>query len=237
DEEFLRIGRQTNRVHEVVNRLLELGRVDEAVQEIQSVRDWDLLKLADLFLQHRQDKAILPVIHERSQQTQRVSVPEWLKNYYLARDNANAALAATEVIFRMQLRLQDYQQMRELATQLGTWETKRQETLTFLQTTKRLATLVEIALDEGDLERALELLKGAPSSDQGQGWMYNYGLGSRLALQVAEQAEETQPSASLDLYQQHVEQLIAARGRGNYQAACSYLTKIRALYERRDEME
>jgi uncharacterized Zn finger protein len=110
--------------------------------------------------------------------------------------------------------------------------------LTFLQTTKHIATLVEIALDEGELERALELLRGAPSSDQGQSqsWMYNYGLGSRLALKAAEPAEETQPHASLDLYQQHVEQLIAARGRGSYQAACSYLTKIRALYERRGEV-
>jgi len=30
---------------------------------------------------------------------------------------------------------------------------------------------------------------------------YCCGLGSRLALKAAEQAEETQPSASLDLYQ------------------------------------
>ena len=81
------------------------------------------------------------------------------------------------------------------------------------------------------------LLKGAPSSDQG--WIYNYDLGSRLALKAAEQAEEIQPHASIDLYQQHVERLIAARGRGrgNYQAACSYLTKIRALYERLGEVE
>ena len=237
DEEFLSLGRQTNRVHEVVNRLLELGRVDEAVQEVQSVRDRDLLKLANLFLQHGQDRAILPVIHERSRQTQGISVPEWLKDYYLARNDTNAALAAIEVMFRIQFRLQDYQHMRELATQLGIWETKRQELLAFLQTTKHIATLVEIALDEGDVERALKLLKGAPSSDQG--WMYNYDLASRLALKAAEQAEETQPHASLDLYQQHVEQLIAAqgRGRGNYQAACSYLTKIRALYERLGEVE
>jgi hypothetical protein len=56
------------------------------------------------------------------------------------------------------------------------------------------------------------LLKGVPSSDQG--WIYNYDLGSRLALKASEQAEETQPHASLDLYQQHVERLIAAREDG-----------------------
>src|SRR5229473_412353 len=38
-------------------------------------------------------------------------------------------------------------------------------------------------------------------------------------------------------YQQHVERLIAGRGRSNYQVACSYLAKIRSLYEKLDETE
>jgi uncharacterized Zn finger protein len=37
--------------------------------------------------------------------------------------------------------------------------------------------------------------------------------------------------------QQHVERLIAGRGRSNYQVACSYLVKIRSLYEKLDETE
>src|SRR5207248_800535 len=57
DETFLRIGRETHRVYEVVNRLLERGRVDEAVKDAEQVRDWDLLKLADLFIQYGQDAA------------------------------------------------------------------------------------------------------------------------------------------------------------------------------------
>src|SRR5713226_600007 len=36
-------------------------------------------------------------------------------------------------------------------------------------------------------------------------------------------------------YQQHIERLIARRGRANYQVACSYLVKIRSLYEKLDE--
>jgi uncharacterized Zn finger protein len=35
--------------------------------------------------------------------------------------------------------------------------------------------------------------------------------------------------------QQHVERLIAGRGRANYQVACSYLVKVRSLYEKLDE--
>ena len=56
-----------------------------------------------------------------------------------------------------------------------------------------------------------------------------------VALKAAERTEETYPRASLDLYQQHVERLIAGRGRANYQVACNYLIKIRSLYEKLDE--
>src|SRR5258708_10863313 len=49
--------------------------------------------------------------------------------------------------------------------------------------------------------------------------------------------EEAYPRASIDLYQQHVERLIAGRGRSNYQVACRYLAKIRSLYEKLDETE
>jgi uncharacterized Zn finger protein len=47
--------------------------------------------------------------------------------------------------------------------------------------------------------------------------------------------EEVYPRASIDLYQQHIERLINERGRSNYQVACSYLAKIRSLYEQLDE--
>lgn len=55
------------------------------------------------------------------------------------------------------------------------------------------------------------------------------------ALKTAERAEEAYPRASIDLYQQHVERLITERGRANYQVACSYLIKIRSLYEKLNE--
>jgi hypothetical protein len=58
DEEFLRIGRETKSLQEVVTRLLELSRVDEAVQDASQADGWQLLKLADLFVQHGQDSAI-----------------------------------------------------------------------------------------------------------------------------------------------------------------------------------
>jgi uncharacterized Zn finger protein len=62
-------------------------------------------------------------------------------------------------------------------------------------------------------------------------------LAPEVALQAAERAEEIDPRASRDLYQQHIEHLIAGRGRANYRVACRYLIKIRSLSEKLDETE
>ncbi len=98
--------------------------------------------------------------------------------------------------------------------------------------------LIEVALDEGDIERALQLLKATkPLGPESSQWKYDYSLAPEVALKAAERAEEIDPRASRDIYPQHVERLIAGRGRANYQAVCRYLVKIRSLYEKLDETE
>ncbi len=181
DEEFLRIGRETKSLQAVVTRLLELGRVDEAVQDA-------------------------------------------------------ASLETAQFSFHKRPWFAEYQKMREISLELGNWEAVRQEALTFLETTNNISTLVEVALDEGESERALQLLKATkPSDPEGYQWQYDYARTPEVALKAAERSEEIHPRASIDLYQQHVERLIAGRGRSNYQVACSYLVKIRSLYEKLDE--
>src|SRR5258708_5949021 len=68
DEEFLLIGRKTKSIPEVVTRLLELGRVDEAVQDASQADGWQLVKLADLFVQYEQDAAVERMMSEMAQQ-------------------------------------------------------------------------------------------------------------------------------------------------------------------------
>jgi len=63
---------------------------------------------------------------------------------------------------------------------------------------------------------------------QGYQWKYNSFLASKVAIKVAESAEEAYPRASIDLYQQEIEHLITGRGRSNYQVACNYLLAMRA---------
>src|SRR5260370_7645124 len=124
--------------------------------------------------------------------------------------------------------------MRELAMQLGTWETERRELLALLDTKEQTYVLAEVALDEGQVEKALELLKVTRSHNQSRGYGQAHNYDDRhyhIALKAAGAAEEIQPHASIEIYQQYVDHLIARRGRGNYDAACTFLVKTPALYE------
>jgi uncharacterized Zn finger protein len=238
DEEFLRIGRETKSIQAVVTRLLELGRVDEAVQDASHANGWQLLKLADLFVQYGQDAAVERLMDAKAQQERYTVTAEWLKNHYLAKHNLAAVLEMAELIFRKRPWFAEYQKMREISMALGNWEAARKAALTFLEAAHNTSTLVEVALDEGDVEQALQLLKATkPSGLDGYQWQYDYARSPEVALKAAEHTEEAYPRASIDLYQQHVERLITGRGRSNYQVACRYLAKIRSLYEKLDETE
>ncbi len=288
DETYLRICRETGRTSDLVDRLLTLGRIDEAARETQQVDDYALLGLADLFIQHGQDavaerlvrgRILAPIRHANDatasphpsplhgegaegeasvRQDQRKylllrSLPgraeeekpdwrvlEWLRKYYRDRDNRTAELEMAETLFRMQPFLKHYQELRDLAGRLDRWEALRPELLTFLEQAKNTTLLIQIALDEGDIDHALQLLKGMAKKDI-HGYTYNEGYGyygfGDIALQVARAAEEARPHEAIELYRQSAERLIALRGRQNYQEACKYLAKMRALYEKLGEGE
>lgn len=240
DEAYLRICRETGRTADAVDRLLTLGRVDEAIQETEHVGDDALLSLADLFIQHGQDSAAERIVRARIEKTQNIRVMEWLKKFYQTRNNQPAALELAEAMFRKQAFLGRYQEIRDLATQLGRWETIRQELLNFLEEENNTTLLIQIALDEGDIDRALALLKAEEKRNQGRTGMYSYSYGfgyQNMTLTVAQAAEETRPREAIELYQKHAERLIAQKQRKYYQEASNYLVKVRALYEKLGENE
>jgi catechol 2,3-dioxygenase-like lactoylglutathione lyase family enzyme len=263
DEAYLQICRETGRTSDLIDRLLTLGRIDEAAREAQHVDDYALLGLADLFIQHGQDAVAERLVRERisspirpANTAARLLLPsqavraeeekadwrvlEWLQKYYRDRGDHVAELEIAQTLFRIQPYLRRYQELRDLARQLGRWEMVRPELLAFLEQDKNITLLIQIALDEGDIDNALQLLKGIAKKDI-HGYTYNASYGyygySNIALEVARAAEETRPREARELYRQYAERLIALRGRQNYQAACQYLAKVRALDEKLGESE
>jgi uncharacterized Zn finger protein len=80
--------------------------------------------------------------------------------------------------------------------------------------------IIEIHLDEGEIDEALERLKGIRESAYDGEW---------VRLKVAAAAEKSRPEAARDIYLRHAVRLIEHQGRHNYQDACRDLKKVRAL--------
>src|SRR6266487_3258903 len=240
DETYLRICRETGRTSDLIDRLLTLGRIDEAARETERVDDSSFPRLADLFVAHGQDAVAERLARARLKEQPDVRLLEWLQKYYQTRGNHTTELEIVELLFRRQLYLGRYQQLRNLARQLHRWETLRPEVMAFLEQGSNARLLIQIALDEGDIDEAVHRLKGIVKKDS-YGYIYAdgygyYGPGS-LALEVARAAEETRPREAIEIYRLFAERLIAMRGRQNYQQACKYLANMRALYEKLGEHE
>ena len=263
DEAYLRICRETGRTADLIERLLALGRIDEATQETRQADDYSLLGLVTLFVQHGQDvvaerlvKArisepirpikdvaglVLPSQVGRAEEEQPDwRVLEWLQKYYRDRDNHTAELEMAQTLFRTQPSLKRYQELRVLSGRLNRWEELRRELLAFLEQAKNTSLLIQIALDEGGIDQALRRLQGTAKKDR-YGYTYSdhysyYGYND-VAFEVARAAEETRPHAAIELYRQFAERLIAMRDRKRYELACTYLVKVRALHEKLGEGE
>ena len=241
DEAFLRVCRETSRWHDLVDRLLTLGRVEEAAAAARQVGDYDLLQLADLFVSHGHGDLAEELIRERARTAQagpdgrahrdsRLVV--WLKERAQERGDPAEALALAESLFWERPAVPGYQELRGLARPLERWDEQRAAVLSRLANEGQYHLLTEIHLEEGEVERALETLEQISASRRGWGW-----AGSPLRIQVAQAAEESRPREAIRLYMEAVERLIAARGRGNYAEAATYLVRVHALYHRLGEPE
>ncbi|HET7641615.1 MAG TPA: glyoxalase, partial [Ktedonobacteraceae bacterium] len=170
------------------------------------------------------------LVKERSGRSQDDRLLEWLKRYYLAHDNYADALEMAGKLFRTRPDLTGYQEIRQLAQQLDLWSTTRSELIAFLNEAHNTYLLIQIALDEGDIDKAIAMVQAEQRPNYRYGYIYS-GI-PILAPEVAKAAEESHPQAAIKIYQQEAEKLINVRGRENYQTACSYLARVRTLYEK-----
>ena len=229
DERFLEICRETGRLGDLVDRLLVLGRLGEAEAEARKGSDYELLELAEIFKRHGHPEVAERLMVERSRTTRDWRVLEWLISHYEAKGELAEALEFALRLFGLQPHLSHYQKIRELAGRLGSWPELRRRLLEDLAAEGKHALLIEIYLDEGELDQALELLNrehGRPVS-----------LWPELIDEVARAAEGPRPREAIRLYERRVERLIELRGRENYREACRKLTRMRELYRRLGEDE
>lgn len=223
DESYLRLCRETGRTEELVDRLLSLGRVNDALKTVKAADDASLPVLADLLVQHAHVQEAEWVVEDRAGKSASAThLLEWLRRHAQARHDPAATLKWTEQLFRRQPSLPEYQELRR-QTPASDWPARRERLLADLQKARNAWLLVEILLDEQEIGRAVAVVN-AP-----------WGRRAAQRLNVAKAAEKDLPREALALYREEAEMLIGQRNRDAYRAACGHLRKTRDLYARLEE--
>lgn len=223
DAAFLSICRESGLLAEMVDRLLTLGRLEEAMAEAGLAGDYELLTLADIFRQHGCGQRLEPLLAERIETGGDHRLVEWLKERYKERGELADALDLAQRLLERRPGLAGYREVRELSQQLGTWRELRPQLLAGWSAAKEYGLLTEVYLEEGEVDLALKSVR-----QRRPGFLH----GAEQLLRVAQAASETHPHAALDIYRQQAESLVEARGRENYRRACQHLIQVRDLYRR-----
>jgi hypothetical protein len=233
-DDLIRIYREEALVPELVDQLLEVGRFDEAEAELAAAPDHEVLHLADLFVSHRRSEAAERIVRERAKKAPAHDTRflAWLKRRAADRKDRAAVRELTEALFRQSPSSAGYKELRGLVRKADEWNALRPKLLEALAKSSR-SELIRVHLDEGDIDQAIELVQREQKSRSASPYGYGLGIyGSGMELEVAKAAEKDRPAAAIEIYKKYAELLIDARGRDNYETACQYLKKVKALYER-----
>jgi uncharacterized Zn finger protein len=208
--------------------LIRLGRVEKAV-DIARQHFADLpglvTRFADELVEAGHGEAAVTYMAEQVQYEHYAPhYRPWLARYFEEHGDREAALELWRRQFAERPWLETYQELRRLAGELGTWKSLRPALLKSLDPQRQASLLLQIALDEGDVAWALEIVSRP-------GALFS----ADALIRVAQAAELEHPRAALEIYRQRAERAIAARGRGNYQTAAGHLLRVRDLYRRLGE--
>jgi uncharacterized Zn finger protein len=226
-EEYLEICRQTGRISDLVDKLLALNRVEEAVCESKKANDYRLLSLATLFVDQGFGSLGEQLIMERTKDSRDSRLWEWLRDHAIAQGDFAKALSLALKLFRNRPSLANFLEIKKIAGQDDQWLNLRSELMTKLQDQNQFELLVEIYLDEAEISLALEALERLRA-----GKHHRSAYSNVIEMRTARAAETSHPQASIQLYLDQAERLIALRGRKHYKAAAGYLKTVQQLYER-----
>lgn len=227
DEAYLKHCREFGLTGGLVERLLERGRLDEALKEIRSAKDYELMQHADRLIAHQHHDVALSLVQQRISSTKPGNndwqLREWLKRYYNSQSDWPALLELCLARFRKQPSLANYLEVKQVSEKLKSWDSLRPELL--LAFPRDSADLIRVYLADGEVERAIQFLK-ARKQRSTRNWSWD-----GVELEVAKAAEKSFPETALEIYAKQAERLIGGRSRGSYQQACGYLKKVQKLYK------
>ncbi|MBS3777795.1 MAG: hypothetical protein KGY50_00710, partial [Candidatus Thermoplasmatota archaeon] len=229
DDEYVKICRMADRTIDLVDKLLSKDQVNEAIIEAKNTSDYDLLSIADIFVDHNHGKIAKELIEKRLNQSNNDRLLNWLKTNAEKEGDFSQALQLSLQLFQKHNSLSAYQNVRLVAQKCNIWEKVRRDLIDGLSKQKQYRVLTEIYLDEDEIDKALK----TQEKIQDHYWQAPIHLRSKVAYA----AEKNYPCEAIQLYAKIAEHYIELRGRNNYQTACTYLSKAKRVYQQINDIQ
>lgn len=230
DDEYLRLCRRTNRRTDLVDRLLDQDRLDDALDAARSASDYGLYRLTSIFERHDAAEALHDLALDRLDDTPHRDLVRWLRDYAEEHDAPERALELSRRLFWDRKSEGTYEDLKSTAQALGKWDAVRSDIHDRLRENGDYALLTRLHLANDDVEAALDTVKHTAS-------LSRRSTLTSLSLTVAEAAEEDHPKDAIQLYTTRAHALIDDRGRSNYAEAGDLLLRVKALYDRMDALD
>lgn len=251
DEQLLEVYREAELWDDVAGLLLEMGRVDDAaaVAGRHLKEPFGLLAFANALIARdggTLDRALTLIDDhmweaEGKNPAHDAVLQQWLAAQYSTHNRPRDALAIAERRFKAQPTHDTWQMVRQAAELPGqapeVWAGLRPNLLGQLRKQKEWTTLVEIHLEDGEVEAALdahgrhvELLR--KDRWYGSGWSY-----PDQELRLAGAAEADYPDQAIAIYRQQAEGRIANRQRSSYKVAAELLARVKETLEHHSRAE
>jgi hypothetical protein len=220
DEAYLKICRETGRLNDLIERLLQLGRMDEAANSASAAEDYPLFLALNVFVHHRQTELAEKLVTERLPNVKDDRLMDWLANRLKERGDLAGSLALEERLFWKYPNIEKYKTLRKLAKQLDRWNDLRVQIINELEKKNRFDFLITLYLEEKEAGNALTALEKLPER-----WGNH-----ELHIEVAQAAKKQYPQEALRIFAKEAERFINYRDRGNYAQAALCLREVRDIY-------
>lgn len=232
DEAYIALCRTSGRTADLVDALLELGRLDEALDAAREVTDVEMVRLAPLFAHHDHAEALDALALDRLDSNSHWQLVDWIQTRARDGGNTKLALALTERQFQDRPSAKHYVEALDLARTLRCEDAVRARLRDKLLADKAYVVLTHAYLHDGEHAAALKLVH-LPDKAWGASASAAWGGSSKpsMRLTVAAAVARTHPDDALELYLEAASDRIERRGRSHYADAARYLIEARTLFQ------
>jgi uncharacterized Zn finger protein len=212
----------------LVRKLIEMGRIDEAVAVVENDIEAPYDRIAELphLVAVGRDEDAIRIAQKTLQAGYDSHVAGWLLERYKARGEWEPYLQLQHQEMLKSPAEHNYVLLKEAAEKVGQWPTLRVEILHWLENKKHFDVLTKVNLREEEWSAAWETLDKYQAA-QGSKNMWHY---INLDLEVAQRSQKATPGKAIPVFIKYARWHISQRDRKHYQIAADFLSTVRDLY-------